>query len=657
VLEILVEFGLHLTGFLSTSHLSYNGCFPISTHTHISKQEKMTHVSMSLCTIVLVTLVVCSSTHASELPNLGNNARFQAAMADVNAQVENQLGSLAYSNTPASASGPSASFSVDGPAPQVVAPPTELGASFESNIGAPGAEMRFASSRAGAKTNDALNTRMFNGLDLKSPQPEVQEEKPEKHSREAAVSYSSIAKDTVSRAYTAYEYLRHHIAALSAHIKADRHNTKAYVANQRAVTMGRIKAEEQHIARLTDEVLHLQNIYKDAVSKDQSYQQQAENLMTERQLQRTPPMMPDVAAAAVTDEQYNKLMEKLKRFRDMAAKVMKTTAEGISKRQHAIQLSTDWVIKSKKALEKWIISTNKQAAKWTASNVKHLQLLQRRAKTVRNIYNQANKYYKTYSLYVKAADMQAHVDKLAEEEKKYSSEKGANAYDTAKYKAWAQASKYEREQLEAKVKALGAPATIKAPPSIWGVLSGFHPGQPTSLHASGPNSPGYPYPSAHVKNGLDLGDGTAGEDKVPEVSQDDVKSWMYYPGGQPADPSLGNFFHHLQTPGSIPRGPNVHAYIPGAKYEPEKEKEEEAEKEAGSEKEKAPEAGADDKSEKTENEADKAKFRSLRSDVGAPKLPSHLPTAPQQPARNAGLPQPPALPHLPPPPDAGFVMA
>jgi hypothetical protein len=70
-------------------------------------------------------------------------------------------------------------------------------------------------------------------------------------------------------------------------------------------------------------LLPAQHIYQDAVAKENAYQKQSNFLIAERQLQSTPPLMPAVAAAALSDTQYRQALNKLDTYRTKALQVSK----------------------------------------------------------------------------------------------------------------------------------------------------------------------------------------------------------------------------------------------------------------------------------------------------------------------------------------------
>ena len=55
----------------------------------------------------------------------------------------------------------------------------------------------------------------------------------------------------------------------------------------------------------------MQHVHADAVAKETQYQTQINQLSSERQLQRTPPLIPAVASAAMTDKQFTEAMQRL----------------------------------------------------------------------------------------------------------------------------------------------------------------------------------------------------------------------------------------------------------------------------------------------------------------------------------------------------------
>jgi len=94
------------------------------------------------------------------------------------------------------------------------------------------------------------------------------------------------------------------------------------------------------------------------MAKERSYQVQANMIISERQLQRTPPVMPVEVATALSDSQFQESIQRLSRWRKAAQQVMQQAATQIAQRKKAIEQGTTWVQHSKKTLSDWVALQN-----------------------------------------------------------------------------------------------------------------------------------------------------------------------------------------------------------------------------------------------------------------------------------------------------------
>jgi len=340
-----------------------------------------------------------------------------------------------------------------------------------------------------AKTKAKANVLLDNSLDLKSMGAEYKEGKATKQPRHVVIAFLSIAWEAMERGRAATIHLQTQLQHEEYHLKVEEHNLRAWVANQKSAAEHKIRLEKERIGRTMDEVNHLQHIYQDAVAKETAYQKQSNFLIAEHQLQSTPPLMPAVAAAALSDTQYHDALNKLDTYRTKALAIMKQSQKGIQSRNHLISLGNDWVNRSETALRLWETNQNKIVTKRLADRAAHIAAVKRRIENVQVIVNDATEKHKAYLASLKKMDLEAQIAALKQQAAVYKNVTTINAYDTGKIRAFRQSIDLELNTLKKELKANKANETVTPPPAAWGVLAGFH---PPGLH------PATPYPALHL---------------------------------------------------------------------------------------------------------------------------------------------------------------
>lgn len=244
--------------------------------------------------------------------------------------------------------------------------------------------------------HEELVRKSLNSLDLTSRFVEEDITNKTVQTKENLVAYAAIAYETVARAVTAEAYLKNQAVLLDDHLKTESYNLKTWIKNQYDAAKDRIKAEGRRIALLTDEVAELQHVYQDALAKEKSYQTQINQLSSERQLQRTPPLIPAVASAAMTDDQFTEAMQRLLSFDRAAVDVIRETSRAIAEKQRLISQGSAWIKNAEIVLQRWLATQNEIARKREQDGKKLVDTTKRRLRTVHNILEDATKFHAEY---------------------------------------------------------------------------------------------------------------------------------------------------------------------------------------------------------------------------------------------------------------------
>jgi len=340
-----------------------------------------------------------------------------------------------------------------------------------------------------AATKAKANVALDNSLDLKSLGALYVEGKKMKQPRHVVIAFLSVAWEAIQRGRAAVGQLKAQLQHEEHHLVTESHNLKAWVKNQRAIALHKLSIEKERIGRTMDEASHLRHIYQDAVAKETAYQKQSNFLVAEHQLQSTPPLMPAVAAAALSDTQYRDALNKLDTYRTKALQIIQQTQKGIQTREELIKSGNDWVNRSEVSLKQWKASQDKIVAQRIAERKGHIESVKRRIQNVKTIVADAKAKHSAYLSTLKKLDLKAQIDALKRQQKQYKAVKTLNAYDTGKMRAFLESIKLELNTLEKEYKAAKGAEEVTPPPAAWGVLAGFH---PPGLH------PATPYPALQL---------------------------------------------------------------------------------------------------------------------------------------------------------------
>lgn len=333
------------------------------------------------------------------------------------------------------------------------------------------------------------NVKLDNSLDLKSMGASYVEGKEAKQPRHVVIAFLSIAWEAMQRGRAAIQQLKLQLQHEEYNLKVEDHNLKAWVKSQKALSAHKIKVEQERIGRMMDEVSHLQHITADAVAKRVAYEKQSSFLVAEHQLQSTPPIMPAVAAAALSTEQYRAALEKLAAYREKAIQIIDQTRKGIESRNHLISMGNEWVNRSTTALKLWEAKQNKIVNQRLGMRRNHIAAVKKRQEDVKLIEKNAQLRHSQYKQTLQRMDLKAQIKALEDQEKMYRKVKTVNAYDTGKMRAFLESIKLEKGELSNQLKTHPGKTKVMPPPAAWGVLAGFH---PPGLH------PMTPYPELHL---------------------------------------------------------------------------------------------------------------------------------------------------------------
>lgn len=333
-----------------------------------------------------------------------------------------------------------------------------------------------------------MNVGLKNMLDLKTMTLDVVPGKAKEQPRHVVAAFLQISWEAIQRGKFALAQLGHIYKVGTDTLKANDHNLKAWISNHFSLAQNRIRTEEERVGKLTDEVNHLQHVYQDAVAKEKSYQEQAAHLVSEHQLQSTPPLVPAVAAAAIPESQYQQVIGKLEQFRQSALTIMQETALAISTRQHLIEQGSQWIKKSKAALQSWVAQQNKLASQRLQQGKRDLAQLQTRIKNIKIITDDAQSYYKDYQSALKQVDIKNRIKVLNKQAVHYKNITLTNTYDKVKMDSFLSTVKLEVDALKGQLKKMKGSSKVTPPPAAWGVLAGFH---PPAIHQNTFPSPVY----------------------------------------------------------------------------------------------------------------------------------------------------------------------
>lgn len=399
-----------------------------------------------------------------EIPGMSHE-HVAAAMDSVDSQVESALRKM----DPESAGAP---FGLGlGAAPQKPAPQS---LDPVQRVVSDSVLPRFRAVAANAETAQALNS-----LDLKLSNSSSDGPGPkEAHPRNVVAAFGSIAAETVQRANFALVMLKNQKASLESAIATETKELYAWLEQQKAVAKDQIRVQQDRLSRLQDEVSHLQNVHQDAIAKERSYQVQANMLISERQLQRTPPVMPVEMAASLPEAQFQEAVGKLAQWRKAALQVIADAKKEITIRQSAIDQITTWVAQSEKALKDWTALQSSLIERHLTELKEELGKNKARSDAIVKISEEATAAFKAYSNVIARIDIKNQLTRLNELLKHYQGLASQNPYEDAHIKSTAAATKVEIGNLEKKLKDVPGDEKSSSPPASWGVLNGFPAGPP-----------------------------------------------------------------------------------------------------------------------------------------------------------------------------------
>lgn len=323
-----------------------------------------------------------------------------------------------------------------------------------------------------APTNSSADLPL-NSLDIKSNAFQATEGKKEKQPRHVVLAFLNIAYEAIQRGVAAIRDLQAQIKAYATNMKIERSNMDNWMKNQENAALRRIEAERKKISTMMNEINHLQHVYQDALGKDRSYEQQSNFLVSERQLQTTPPLMPAVAAAAMSEQQYKQATENLKLYRLKAQSIIRQTTQAISTREHLANLASAWVKDSQIALKNWIAEQKAVVARRVAANQKHFAALNQRLANVRTIASDATTRHGEFLATLRRLDIEKQIASLKQTEAQNAKSVGATAYDVSKMAAFRASLTLEIKSLTATLAKMPGGDAVAAPPAAWGVLAGF----------------------------------------------------------------------------------------------------------------------------------------------------------------------------------------
>jgi len=323
------------------------------------------------------------------------------------------------------------------------------------------------------KATSSEVVRSLNFLDLKTINAAVPAPVKKAYPRNVVAAYGSVAAETVQKANYALMMLKNQRDSLQATLKIQKHDMLLWVGEQKKNAEAQIAAQQANLGKLEDEISHLQHVYQDAMAKERSYQVQGNMLVSERQLQHTPPVMPAEVATSMSDKDYQSAISKLATYQKAAQSVMTQTAAHIKTRQQMISQTRAWIAKSKETLKNWLALQGGMIAKRTAETEKELSINGQRTKAVVTMSNDAATAFKEYSKTVSRIDINERIKELTEAKKKWDSAKPSSPYDDAQAKSYAVALQLEIDGLKARLKATPGADKVAAPPTVWGVLAGF----------------------------------------------------------------------------------------------------------------------------------------------------------------------------------------
>ena len=442
---------------------------------------------MKFSSVVIACLALCMAFVAVSaevnVDNVAESPMFSSALAEINAQISEHMrmtDSLGEGEGMADKTLP--------------VPPVPTGSAYQ-----PSDERFRATSQEVVAALNSLDMKASHGEGAKAPTPA-------ENPRAAVAAFASIALETIHRGHSALGFLKSHHVAIQKQVNVDLLNYKSWVRTQEDAARTRIKHEVDRVALLTDEVAHLEHVYQDAIAKERSYQVQSNQLITERQLQRTPPMMPVVSSSALTDKQYEEALKKLADYREKALQVIKQTSAGIRHRRMLISQGSEWITHSEAVLKQWMEKQNGIIAQHDANGKKAIADSEKRILAVEKIITQANKFHKDYLHALEKLDLQARVKHLQDVKSKpeYDPKKAEDEYAATRLKSWIKGIDAEIAGVEKKIKTIPGTTKTVPPPAFWGVLSQFpHVAAPIPHIAApvgGVYGQGYYYHAAYHNN-------------------------------------------------------------------------------------------------------------------------------------------------------------